>query len=138
MKGLPPCPKCRGLLYVDKDFYGIYVTCFSCGWCKDVGTGPAVPKPASGRPVDAEQLALQDGCVVSASCLQCPLPECTYEQGMKPETYLRDRKLVAAVKQRRSQGKSTVVAVEEVAFDHKVTERTIYRAIRRGQRTKYG
>ena len=50
---LRACPRCHGRLFTDRDVYGIYSTCFSCGFVHEWLSGPAVDLPgdltASGR-----------------------------------------------------------------------------------------
>ena len=45
------CPKCRGDLYLTGDSFGKYVSCFQCGYLKDVVQGQLVanPAPSTGR-----------------------------------------------------------------------------------------
>ena len=37
---LKACPRCRGDLYVDRDFYGQYKQCIQCGHMEDIATAP--------------------------------------------------------------------------------------------------
>ena len=30
------CPKCKGKMYIDSDFYGWYVQCLMCGFARDL------------------------------------------------------------------------------------------------------
>ena len=47
------CPRCRGRLFTNHDPYGVYSTCFSCGFVHEWMRGPALDLPdnitASGR-----------------------------------------------------------------------------------------
>ena len=40
----PPktCPKCRGLIFVERDLHGTYGSCISCGYVHDVLITPPV------------------------------------------------------------------------------------------------
>ena len=40
------CPKCQGLLHLDRDEYGWYMECFMCGFTQDMKeyTSPAQRK----------------------------------------------------------------------------------------------
>ncbi len=67
------------------------------------------------------------GCEVSASCLNCPLPQCKYDD---PAWFQHNRRLardfkVWSVMQQES------LTVEEAADRFSVTVRTIFRIIRR-------
>ena len=67
------------------------------------------------------------GCEVSASCLNCPLPQCKYDDPawfQRYRRYSRDIK-VLAVMQREG------LTVEETAERFSVTVRTVFRAMRR-------
>ncbi len=67
------------------------------------------------------------GCEVSASCLNCPLPMCKYDD---PVWFQRNRRLAkdfkvwAAIQQED-------LSVEEAAERFEVTQRTIFRIIHR-------
>lgn len=68
-----------------------------------------------------EGLSNQDGCEVSPSCLQCPLPLCKYDVpgGLAAAKYLeRD----AAIRQAYRERSAT-----EVAKEFGVSVRTVYR-----------
>ena len=55
LRTVPPraCPRCRGRLYTSRDVYGIYSSCFACGFVREWLSGPAIDLPdeltASGR-----------------------------------------------------------------------------------------
>ena len=40
----PPrsCPRCRGQVFIERDFHGTYGTCISCGFVHDVLLRPPV------------------------------------------------------------------------------------------------
>ena len=37
---LKACPRCRGDLYLNGDFYGQYKQCIQCGYMEDIATAP--------------------------------------------------------------------------------------------------
>ena len=37
---LKACPRCRGDLYIDRDFYGQYKQCIQCGHMEDLAPAP--------------------------------------------------------------------------------------------------
>ena len=37
---LKACPRCRGDLYIDRDFYGQYKQCIQCGHMEDIAPAP--------------------------------------------------------------------------------------------------
>ncbi len=37
---LKSCPRCKGDLQVNKDFYGSYRKCFQCGYCGEIHVQP--------------------------------------------------------------------------------------------------
>ena len=38
MLELKGCPRCRGDVYYDSDYYGVYKQCIQCGYLEDVDT----------------------------------------------------------------------------------------------------
>ena len=84
----------------------------------------------AGRPTDTvpELYVYQDtGCEVSASCLNCPLPQCKYDD---PLWYQRHRRMAQDLNMwttMRLEG----LSVEEAAQRFSVTVRTIFRVMRR-------
>ena len=91
------CPKCQGTLFIRRDEYGPYVSCIQCGWCRDAGVGRPYPKA---RDEDQDSLpSVGNGCQVSPSCFQCPLPDCLWEQGTARAAYARDREILAEYQQ---------------------------------------
>ena len=69
-----------------------------------------------------------DGCGVSSSCLNCPLPQCKYDdpagyyQGLRQD---RDSRVMEAWQRERP-------AVPELAQRFGLSQRTVYRILRRG------
>lgn len=69
-----------------------------------------------------------DGCEVSRSCLQCPLPRCKHDDPgwlRREARDLRDQEILEA--RRREQ-----LTVPELAHRFGVSERTVFRAVQRG------
>jgi hypothetical protein len=122
------CPKCiTGVLFLDRDQYGPYVTCRNCGWHKDISPGEPLPKVSDHDDVPATT----DGCRVSVSCLCCPLEECAYETPSTTKAWLQDRRVLEVFGKYQRLG--TALAVTETGKALKVTERTIYRALARNK-----
>ena len=68
-----------------------------------------------------------DGCEVSPSCLQCPLPQCKYDDPVwfqRQKHKERDRGVVAAL---REGG----LSVSEAAARFELSQRTIFRILKR-------
>ena len=68
-----------------------------------------------------------DGCEISPSCLRCPLPQCKYDD---PRWFLQERRrerdqLVLDTKERES------LSVDEVAHKFALSQRTVFRILRR-------
>ncbi len=40
MLNLKSCPRCKGDVYVDSDWFGAFESCLQCGWSKDTSEGP--------------------------------------------------------------------------------------------------
>ena len=40
MLNFKSCPRCRGDVNVDRDWYGEYESCLQCGWSKDTSGQP--------------------------------------------------------------------------------------------------
>lgn len=40
MLKLKSCPRCKGDVNVDRDWYGDYESCLQCGWSKDTSGEP--------------------------------------------------------------------------------------------------
>ena len=47
---LKACPRCRGDLYFDRDFYGQYKQCIQCGHMEDIATAPRARRQGTVRP----------------------------------------------------------------------------------------
>ncbi len=90
----------------------------------------AYVKSCHRSPIDAlpEQTHYSDnGCEVSASCLECPLPKCKYDDPAWYQAYRRqgrDLQVLSAYREER-------LSVFEVARRFNVSPRTVHRAIRR-------
>jgi hypothetical protein len=126
--GFRTCPKCiTGMLFLDKDRYGPFVTCRSCGWHKDLSPGKPLPKTSD----HDDAPATTDGCRVSTSCFTCPLPDCQYETPSTTRAWLQDQRVLQVFAQYQRLG--TVTAVREKAKALNVADRTIYRTLRRNK-----
>ena len=67
------------------------------------------------------------GCEVSASCLDCPLPQCKYDD---PEWFQRQRRMARDLTV-WSTMRSEDLTVDEAAERFSVTVRTVFRIMRR-------
>ena len=47
---LKACPRCRGDLYFDRDFYGQYKQCIQCGHMEDIAPAPRARRQGTVRP----------------------------------------------------------------------------------------
>jgi DNA-directed RNA polymerase subunit M/transcription elongation factor TFIIS len=128
MMQLPPCPKCKGHLYLDSDHYGEYISCRHCGWSKDINVGPALPKSRDDR---IDEPVFEDGCNISPTCFACPLPDCLYESPIARKSLLRDQAVLAEVDKHQGLGVAQAVLKTSQLFG--LTERSVYRALQRRQ-----
>jgi hypothetical protein len=125
---LNSCPKCKtGALFLDRDNYGRFLTCGNCGWSRDLAIDK--PLPPAKDDVETDREGILDGCNIASSCFQCPLPDCAWETPHTRATYIWDQNALALFEQHKYLG--TAKAVAAVAQDFGVTERTVYRAIKR-------
>jgi ribosomal protein S27AE len=124
------CPRCGGTLLVNTDRYGRYVSCIRCGWNKDLTPGPPLPKTSDH---DEAYPATSDGCNVSPTCFQCPLPECQYVAPATRKAWLQDQRVLAVYAEYQHLG--TKAAVEATARAIKTTDRSVYRALKRSKQT---
>ena len=46
---LKACPRCRGDLYIDRDFYGQYKQCIQCGHMEDIAPAPRARRQVTVR-----------------------------------------------------------------------------------------
>lgn len=67
------------------------------------------------------------GCEASDSCLDCPLPQCRYDD---PAWYQRNRRLARDVRIVRAMQQESL-SVEETAERFAVTVRTVFRILQR-------
>ena len=68
-----------------------------------------------------------DGCEIYASCLRCPLPQCKYDDPgwlQREKRRERDQNIIEAVKR-------DGVSISEVAAQFSISQRTIFRIMRR-------
>src|ERR671915_470302 len=99
---LRACPRCSGAISIQGDRYGPYLYCLMCGWQKDLTPGPSLPKTPD-RPIE-DVRAPDNGCSVSSSCFQCPLPDCKYEAPSTRAAYQRYQALLAVFRQHQHLG----------------------------------
>jgi hypothetical protein len=43
------CPRCRGRLATERDRFGVYETCFMCGYARDCHAAPSVLPSDEGK-----------------------------------------------------------------------------------------
>ncbi len=68
-----------------------------------------------------------DGCEIYPSCLRCPLPQCKYDDPgwlQREKRRERDQNIIEAVKR-------DGVSISEVASQFSISQRTIFRIIRK-------
>ena len=68
-----------------------------------------------------------DGCEIYPSCLSCPLPQCKYDDPgwlQREKRRERDQNIIEAVKR-------DGVSISEVAAQFSISQRTIFRIMRR-------
>lgn len=70
-----------------------------------------------------------NGCSVSPSCLQCPLPQCKYDDPGWLTRVRRDSRDNQVLRTRRDEG----VTVVEVARRFHISQRTVHRIMARSQ-----
>ncbi len=46
---LKACPRCRGDLYIERDFYGQYKECIQCGHMEDIAPAPRLYRQDTAR-----------------------------------------------------------------------------------------
>jgi hypothetical protein len=129
---LKGCPKCKGALFAGEDTYGKYLTCTSCGWSKDLAVGK--PLPPAKEDAEADREGLMDGCNISSSCFTCPLMDCAWETPSTRHAYLWDKAATQLFLQYQALG--TAKAVSLAAKELKVSERSVYRALKRQAQRK--
>ena len=80
-----PCTECGGNLAFSRDHLGPYLECGPCGKIFEIEasapeTLPETPEPYPGTEPDPIMPQLiEDGCEASGSCLECPLPQCKFD-----------------------------------------------------------
>lgn len=89
---LNSCPKCRGSTYLERDEYGFRLVCRHCGWHRDLPASKPLPRV---KDLDADREAVPDGCSVSLTCFQCPLPDCLYQAPATRQSWLWDQSALA-------------------------------------------
>jgi hypothetical protein len=125
------CPKCGGRLLINADRYGAYVSCIQCGWSKDLTPGEQLPKVTN---LDEAYPATGDGCRVSQSCFICPLDDCKYEAPSTTIVWLQDQRVLKVFAEYQHLG--TTAAARATAQAINVTERTVFRALKRNRQVR--
>ena len=74
------------------------------------------------------------GCEVSSSCLECPLPQCRYDDPAWYQQYRRLTKDLRVWNTIRSEG----LTADQAAERFSVTVRTIFRIMQRCREASYG
>lgn len=88
---------------------------------------------------DADVLAEappDEGCEVASSCFRCPLPQCKHDDPLwhrRFQQYRYYRALAAAV---MDYSENRDAAVQQVAQQHGLTSRSLYRILRRMEQGK--
>jgi hypothetical protein len=113
-------------LFVGSDSYGQYLTCGNCGWSRDLDQAKPLPKVTD---IETDRKGIPDGCNVSPSCFQCPLPDCAYETPTTRATYVRDQHIIEELG--RHQYLGAAQAVEITAQVMGVSARTVFRTLAR-------
>ncbi len=124
-----PCSECGGTLAFSQDHLGPYLECGPCGKIFELkvsapGNPPETPEPSPGTEPDPLMPQLiEDGCEVTESCLECPLPQCKFDD---PAGY-------RAIKQKqKDQERCKIIneeglSIEQAADRFGVTPQTMYR-----------
>ena len=86
------------------------------------GTGIASPEDAS-----EFYHYVDTGCEASDSCLDCPLPQCRYDD---PAWYLRNRRLARDFRIVRTM-QQEALSIEDTAQRFGITNRTVFRILQR-------
>lgn len=112
------CPRCNSMVVDTWDG----PACVSCGWCGETRTDV----PLDGPP---ERIAIpEDGCVVAATCAECPLPDCMWYKQLGDRLPLvmrraaRDAQIAASL--------DAGLPREAIAEAHGISPRTVYRISR--------
>ncbi len=68
-----------------------------------------------------------DGCEVSPSCLNCPLPQCKYDDPAWYQREIRNRRDQEVLKVQKVEG----LTVPQIASRFELSQRTVFRILRR-------
>lgn len=83
--------------------------------------------------ITGEQEQDQDkGCKFAARCLDCPFEECIRAEVVDIKNWLKTRRDASIVELKRTSGMS----ISKLAKHFHVTQRTVYRAIEKNQKSK--
>jgi DNA-directed RNA polymerase subunit M/transcription elongation factor TFIIS len=129
---LKACPKCKGAIFIDRDDYGKYLSCVNCGWSKDLAESSQLPRSRIDE--EADRPSTPDGCNISPSCFECPLPDCKWDSPNARYAYLKDLKTLAVFQSYQHLG--VAHAALATATQLHTTERSIYRMLKRTATTK--
>ena len=126
-----PCTECGGNLAFSQDHLGPYLECRPCGKIFEIEieasapeTLPETPEPyPETEPDPIMPQLIEDGCEASGSCLECPLPQCKFDD---PAGY-------RAIKQRQKDEerckiiKEEGLSIKQAADRFGVSPRTMHR-----------
>ena len=122
---IKPCPKCNGHLILQADQYGAYLQCLRCGKHIEITRGnnePWIPNPElNPDPVIPRQEP--NGCDMSDSCLECPLPRCKHEDPLgyrKTKLQERDHAYIEVI---NPDNLSTKEAAEKLGINRRMVLR---------------
>ena len=74
-----------------------------------------------------DQSYVDNGCEASASCLECPLPQCKFDDPAWYRAYCRRGRDLEFLSAQQLEG----LSVFEIAYRYGVSPRTVHRGIRR-------
>jgi hypothetical protein len=138
------CPKCHGDIFYCKDFDGPYLSCMQCGWTKDLlaPVNTAAPPKGSGRDPGftpgGGDLTYVAPCDVADDCLECPLPQCKWDDPMWYERYKSVRAHQYVLDEYDKYPELTTrKRVQTVADATGFTIRTIYRIVAKRSLVSY-
>ena len=124
-----PCPECGGTLAFSQDNLGPYLECGPCGKIFEFkvsapGNPPETPEqsPAT-EPDPLMPQLIEDGCEASTSCLECPLPQCKFDDPAGYQAIKQKQKDQERFKIIKEEG----LSIEQAADRFRVTRRTIQR-----------
>ena len=123
------CTECGGNLAFSQDHLGSYLECRPCGKIFEIevsatGTLPETPEQYPGTEPDPIMPQLiKDGCEASGSCLECPLPQCKFDDPAGYRTIKQKQKDQERCKIIKEEG----LSIEQAANRFGVSPRTMHR-----------